>query len=1054
MKRLLRLVGWVAAGLHFSATAALICQFCVQWTVVQGTAPAAVMALLLSLAGGMLIAAFAAPRLRGSSPADRTAELTTNVSMTVVVIFLSWCASQLFSTSAEMGAALVSGQNAIAFLPSVLMMTMATATTLLWDQLQTARTVDGSRIGYGWIAAGILAMLLHSQFVQPIAVTTTILVALTAIGGMTTLLVTNTAAANQSDESPFRTSANHVPQSPDWFKFTTAAASGIIVVGVTEFAIRMFPGTVTIFLIAAALTAMGCWCTTWISCKLPTSLFALTPLCWLAAGSLPILFSTLVESNLKWNSTVGSPWLLLLMRASQIAAFAVPALTPLAILLLPMNRGERFRVSATAVGVAASASWTAAVGLRPVSLFAAGIAVAVISTTFAAAGGFGLTSRQRQRKFLGQGLLATGTIVVALSGTLDSSQSAQLLFSERSVAAIQRGVDRTMIQQSDSTRLVAAEQTPSGDVTVWRRSGYLFEFRRNGVLMGRVSSDTRLCPQPAEDMLVAVLPMVLHPTPGQILLLGDETGACLRSCASFPVQHITAVRSDDVITELARRFTWQRLQVPPDQDDRVTIANGTPAQALRSTWPNQFDVVISDSGDAATAAASPEFTREYYQAAQRQLAAGGVFCQRFRQQSYGPEPLRHALATLGETFAHAAAIQTVPGEIVLVATDAEAGLLDDQVLARLQRSHVRREIAAAGWDWCQVAALTMVDVRDPIGIFSEQKPPTAISVANSWFALSLPVESVRWGNKSAEYAVTIAPHLTVLAENVTPSEDHREANRRISALAQETEILCGIPDQPFFYRKSLRTELERNPRPPQEVIRNGKVTRKAHPLDKLRRDYFVALGEAIQATYQGQHQDAALQRLSQFTRACEPLLSTFAHHELIRLHEMAGHPDAETEFQHRMHVVYFAQQADASVRPVIAALQQLADQPDLIEGEAERFDHLNSMLQKLIERWEARTAWEPRSAIRVQNDVDQSIRVTNRALERMETLAAAAGVSHHEFLQRRRFINAALIGPLRDYREDVLAHRARTEDQEKANSTVDDGSDLPLLLPQTTLNTN
>ena len=119
-------------------------------------------------------------------------------------------------------------------------------------------------------------------------------------------------------------------------------------------------------------------------------------------------------------------------------------------------------------------------------------------------------------------------------------------------------------------------------------------------------------------------------------------------------------------------------------------------------------------------------------------------------------------------------------------------------------------------------------------------------------------------------------------------------------------------------------------------------------------------------------------------------------------------------------------------------------QPELVKANADRYDMLNSLVQKLIERWEARTNWEPKSAVRVQHDVDQSIRVTNLALDQMEQLTVAANVSQADFLYRRRYINAALIGPLRDYRDQVLSHRINSEQPVEYDN--ENPNDTPLLL--------
>jgi hypothetical protein len=129
----------------------------------------------------------------------------------------------------------------------------------------------------------------------------------------------------------------------------------------------------------------------------------------------------------------------------------------------------------------------------------------------------------------------------------------------------------------------------------------------------------------------------------------------------------------------------------------------------------------------------------------------------------------------------------------------------------------------------------------------------------------------------------------------------------------------------------------------------------------------------------------------------------------------------------------------------------LVDQPQLITDSAARYDQLNAVLQKLIERWEARTAWEPRSAARVQQDVDLSVQAGRQALEQMQLLAAEAGIPDSEFRQRRQFVHEALISPLRAYCEQVLAHRMKTETPAAAAGT-EDPDDLPLLAPSLSTN--
>lgn len=1075
MQILLRRFQDAPRALAAAAAAASAVQLSLVWISVHGSRPAACAIALGAAAVALLATSLLTHRIPTPDAAPRSDALLRGF-VAAAVVAAAWLAPSLFTTAAEFAASVAPASVAEWASVAASAVFLAVILTLIgyWFDLSTTpvsaarfsdadRAADHRELRNGLrpatphllgAAAGTALVFLHAVVPLPIAITCSTLVVITlAAEFLLTDPIPERAPEDAGHERPPSRPSNRL----DLPAAGTAAACGILLVAAIESLHRLFPGSavmglVTLILALAALHGLQAVTTRWPRLTLPVQVFGL-----LTLAALPLAFPLLIEVNLIYNAHAANGVWLIAARAIQGAAFCVAALVS----LLPVSTRERTaaaqprRLLLAAVAAGAGVAWLGIhLTASPLQLLVSGLTAAALSLLLRTTPSAPQTTPAWARP--ARALTATAALAIPLTagllGTVDSAESAQLLFSDRAVVAVRLGVDRDLIPHSAAMRLIDRVPAPSGELTLWRRNGFEFEFRRNGTLLGRATSDTQLCPQPAQDMLLAVLPLVFHPDPGNVLLLGDPTGTCLRSCAGFPVRRIHAVRPDEPSTELARATTWSTLQRPPQDDERVALTIGTAMTAVRRAGADPFDVIIADSSDSTQAAAAPEFTADFYRAARQRLTAGGVFCQRFRQPAFGAAPLERALATLRHCFPHAIAVQTVPGEVALLATDHPDGLFDDELLARLQRHHVRREIATAGWDWCQVAALPLLDSADPLGLFAERQLPTPVTSGNAWFLLSLPLEAGRSGDKRAEQRQTLAPHQTAIAECVPYSEHHKEMKRRISALAQQTEILCGMPDQPFTYRRSLRMELQQNPRPPVEVVRNGNVARSMHPLDKLRRDYFATLGQAIQQSAQRPSGSAAFDELAEFTTACEPLLSYFAHHELIRLHEQAGHPDADAELRHRMHVVYFAEQADASVRPVIAALDQINDTDQLIPHPADRFDHLNALLQKLIERWEARTAWEPRSALRVQHDVDASIHAVNQALLQMEALSADVGVPRQDFIRRRRYVNAALIAPLRDYREHVLAHRVKHEDP--ASDQPDDGSDLPLLIPPAGLNTN
>ena len=272
-------------------------------------------------------------------------------------------------------------------------------------------------------------------------------------------------------------------------------------------------------------------------------------------------------------------------------------------------------------------------------------------------------------------------------------------------------------------------------------------------------------------------------------------------------------------------------------------------------------------------------------------------------------------------------------------------------------------------------------------------------------------------------------------------------------MIQQAEILTSFPDNPWPYRKSLKAELQRNPRPPIEFVQEGKIVRTVHPSDEYRRNYFVSLGQLLGQTEQGFADPLAMREFDRFTWRYEPLLSHFAHHELIRIHELTDHPSPAMELRNRLHTIYFSEGGDFSVRQIAHAMNQILDNQDLLDSDHARFDHINSMLQQLVTRWETRRGYDPPSARRTQQDVDDCVLVANRALDAMEHWGTQLNLSRSQLLARRRFVNQGLVSPLRKYREQVLAHRIRHESP-ATEADVAQPDDLPLLVEPTELLTN
>ncbi|MFK7817606.1 MAG: hypothetical protein AB8G99_02720, partial [Planctomycetaceae bacterium] len=493
----------------------------------------------------------------------------------------------------------------------------------------------------------------------------------------------------------------------------------------------------------------------------------------------------------------------------------------------------------------------------------------------------------------------------------------------------------------------------------------------------------------------------------------------------FPITSVTTLgRETRTSDEVDQHFKARHA------DDRFTKVVADPNIGL-SGVRGQFDVIVSRPVQPALPAAAPYYAPEFHSRIAKRLTAGGLFCQSFNQTDFGSAPLHRVLASMRKSFKSVSAIQVNGAELLIIATNGET-VIRPGLAQRTSRGHVRRILAELGWDWSRVFQLASLDLESTEAIAASS--PGMNTASNAAFLWGLPLETMSWKNKAAELQATIAPYERSVLTQLAEDEYRHEAARRIKEVGQEAEILFGFPDEPWMYRKSLRTRMEQHSRPPQEVVERGSVKRKPHPVDQYRIDYFQSLSRAVKA---GGRDEQAIVQLTQFTTPIEPLVSYFANHELVRILE-ASELSPATEFQHRLHTIYFVPGQTRSVREVVAAMNLLVDHPEIVADPAARWDQMNSLFQILMGRWAARRDIPPRSSHVALNDIEKSLLAIESSLKAMDEWRTEAAIDVDLCENREVFLRRRLERPLRRYQEELLPHHYKNGDQKVADDEVVD----------------
>jgi spermidine synthase len=163
-----------------------------------------------------------------------------------------------------------------------------------------------------------------------------------------------------------------------------------------------------------------------------------------------------------------------------------------------------------------------------------------------------------------------------------------------------------------------------------------------------------------EDVLqqkfVAHVPLLLHPSPQSVLVVGWGSGATAAATALYPVQQIECVEIEPATWEAAPWFESLSGAVRADPRFRIVFADAR-NHLLRSRA--RWDVIVSEPSNVWIAGVANLFTRDFYAVARERLAPGGLFAEWFHYYNMEPADVMVELATFAAVFPHVS-VWTVP----------------------------------------------------------------------------------------------------------------------------------------------------------------------------------------------------------------------------------------------------------------------------------------------------------------------------------------------------------------------------------------------------------
>jgi spermidine synthase len=176
---------------------------------------------------------------------------------------------------------------------------------------------------------------------------------------------------------------------------------------------------------------------------------------------------------------------------------------------------------------------------------------------------------------------------------------------------------------------------------------YANQFRRVMFLDGLHQANDE-APMVQLHATIGHLPMVLHPAPADVLVVGLGGGVTAGATSQHPGSRIRIVELSDGVRRGAELFSHVNFDVLRQPNVQFRVDDG---RNFLTFTPDRYDVVTADIIQPVHAGAGNLYSREYFQLVRRALKPGGLFMQWIgrRETSHYKAIMR----TFVEVFPHA-----------------------------------------------------------------------------------------------------------------------------------------------------------------------------------------------------------------------------------------------------------------------------------------------------------------------------------------------------------------------------------------------------------------
>ncbi|MBI3920339.1 MAG: fused MFS/spermidine synthase [Armatimonadetes bacterium] len=198
-------------------------------------------------------------------------------------------------------------------------------------------------------------------------------------------------------------------------------------------------------------------------------------------------------------------------------------------------------------------------------------------------------------------------------------------------------------------------------------------------------------PDMPTQVLSGHIPLLLHPNPRHVLVVGLASGVTVGAVQQHPVETETCVEIEPAVREATHFFSYVNHNALDDPRLKLEFND---ARNFLLVTDHKYDVIISEPSNPWISGPSNLFTRECFEIGKRSLTPGGFYAQWVQLYGMTPPNLKCLLKTFHSVFPEVLVFQTIEqADLILVGSESRFKIDVRNISRRMQAQKVAADLA-------------------------------------------------------------------------------------------------------------------------------------------------------------------------------------------------------------------------------------------------------------------------------------------------------------------------------------------------------------------------